>query len=291
MIRTNSFTIKISFSIILICISLFLFLLSYKEFTKINLDDAISVKDMDINYFDKDNFQKYYEKIDIENLTDPIFDEKKSKGYFKSITPDNLFDIMEKDKKTNDKSIIQNGFITNDKIIDDKKEIIEETTEVTFKEIKVLKGDNFAKILEKGGLKGIYIDQLIFNGGNIFDFSKIYLGDIVKIHTRYNDKILENFKLIYRFSKTEELFVFFKNNEFVYEIQNIPTFEEKIFAKGVIKTSLYETMKDFVLHNPTWDPYQLINSALATFLVQNGCTDSSVSEIYINQLFTPSKSF
>ena len=58
MIRTNSFTIKISFSIILICISLFLFLLSYKEFTKINLDDAISVKDMDINYFDKDLFQK-----------------------------------------------------------------------------------------------------------------------------------------------------------------------------------------------------------------------------------------
>ena len=138
MIRTNSFTIKVSFSIVLISISLFLFLLSYKEFTKINLDDAISVKDMDINYFDKDNFQKYYEKIDIENLTDPIFDEKKSKGYFKSITPDNLFDIMEKDKKTNDKSIIQNGLITNDKIIDDKKEIIEQTREVAFKEIKVL---------------------------------------------------------------------------------------------------------------------------------------------------------
>jgi murein DD-endopeptidase MepM/ murein hydrolase activator NlpD len=49
--------------------------------------------------------------------------------------------------------------------------------------------------------------------------------------------------LIYRFSKTEELFIFFKNSEFVYEIQNIPTFEEKIFAKGVIETSLYETMK------------------------------------------------
>ena len=94
MIRTNSFTIKISFSIILICISLFLFLLSYEEFTKINLDDAISVKDMDINYFDKDNFQKYYEKIDIENLTDPIFNEKKSKDYFKSITLDSLIGIL-----------------------------------------------------------------------------------------------------------------------------------------------------------------------------------------------------
>ena len=243
MIRTNSFNIKISFSIILICISFLLFLLSYKELTKINLDDAISFKDMDINYFDKDNFQKYYEKIDIENLTDPIFDEKKSRDYFKLIPSDSLFGILEKDKKTNDKLIEQNEYIADDKIIDDKNEIIKPNTKVTFKEIEVLKGDNFAKILEKGGLKGIYVDQLIFNGGNIFDFSKIYLGDIVKIHTKYNDKILEDFKLTYRFSKTEELFVFFENNEFVYKIQNIATFEEKIFAEGVIKTSLYQTMK------------------------------------------------
>ena len=50
-------------------------------------------------------------------------------------------------------------------------------------------------------------------------------------------------------------------------------------------------MKDFVLSNPTWDQYKLINSALAAFLIQNGCTDNSVSEIYLNQLFTPSKSF
>ena len=53
----------------------------------------------------------------------------------------------------------------------------------------------------------------------------------------------------------------------------------------------YEWVFDFVLSNPTWDQYKLINSALATFLVQNGCTDNSVSEIYLNQLFTPSKSF
>ena len=58
-----------------------------------------------------------------------------------------------------------------------------------------------------------------------------------------------------------------------------------------LSETLYKTMKDFVLHNPTWDQYKLINSALATFLVQNGCTDNSVSEIYLNQLFTPSKSF
>ena len=69
------------------------------------------------------------------------------------------------------------------------------------------------------------------------------------------------------------------------------SFQSKVSLETELSESLYETMKDFVLHNPTWDQYKLINSALATFLVQNGCTDSSVSEIYINQLFTPSKSF
>ena len=58
-----------------------------------------------------------------------------------------------------------------------------------------------------------------------------------------------------------------------------------------LSETLYNTMKEFVLSNPTWDQYKLINSALATFLVQNGCSDNSVSEIYLNQLFTPSKSF
>ena len=58
-----------------------------------------------------------------------------------------------------------------------------------------------------------------------------------------------------------------------------------------LSETLYNTMKEFVLSNPTWDQYKLINSALATFLVQNGCTDNSVSEIYLNQLFTPTKSF
>ncbi|MDC3118890.1 DUF2811 domain-containing protein [Prochlorococcus sp. AH-716-K03] len=69
------------------------------------------------------------------------------------------------------------------------------------------------------------------------------------------------------------------------------SFQSKVSLETELSESLYETMKDFVLHNPTWDQYKLINSALATFLLQNGCTDSSVSEIYINQLFTPSKSF
>ena len=81
------------------------------------------------------------------------------------------------------------------------------------------------------------------------------------------------------------------NQENNIEIEFDNSFPSKVSLETELSESLYETMKDFVLHNPTWDQYKLINSALATFLVQNGCTDSSVSEIYINQLFTPSKSF
>ena len=53
----------------------------------------------------------------------------------------------------------------------------------------------------------------------------------------------------------------------------------KISLETELSETLYNTMKDFVLSNPTWDQYKLINSALATFLFQNGCTDNSVSEI------------
>ena len=66
---------------------------------------------------------------------------------------------------------------------------------------------------------------------------------------------------------------------------------KKVSLETELSETLYNTMKDFVLSNPTWDQYKLINSALATFLIQNGCTDNSVSEIYLNQLFTPSNSF
>ena len=81
------------------------------------------------------------------------------------------------------------------------------------------------------------------------------------------------------------------NKENAIELKFENSSSSKVSLETELSESLYETMKDFVLHNPTWDQYKLINSALATFLVQNGCTDTSVSEIYINQLFTSSKSF
>ena len=84
-------------------------------------------------------------------------------------------------------------------------------------------------------------------------------------------------------------------NQISHPSQDDVNFEDcsstKVSLETELSETLYNTMKDFVLSNPTWDQYKLINSALATFLVQNGCTDNSVSEIYLNQLFTPSKSF
>ena len=75
------------------------------------------------------------------------------------------------------------------------------------------------------------------------------------------------------------------------EVKQEKTILNKVSLETELSETLYNTMKDFVLSNPTWDQYKLINSALATFLVQNGCTNDSVSEIYLNQLFTPSRSF
>ena len=75
------------------------------------------------------------------------------------------------------------------------------------------------------------------------------------------------------------------------ELKQEKTILNKVSLETELSETLYNTMKDFVLSNPTWDQYKLINSALATFLVQNGCHYNSVSEIYLNQLFTPSKSF
>ena len=65
----------------------------------------------------------------------------------------------------------------------------------------------------------------------------------------------------------------------------------KVSLETELSETLYNTMKDFVLHNPAWDQYQLINSALASFLVLQGCDDNYVRELNRNQIFTPSKSF
>ena len=97
MARTNSFTIKASITTLLVLISFFCFYISYSDFVKINNEYAYIYDDVDINYFDKKKFQKYYDVISIESLDDPIFDKEKSKNYFENITLENLSNIFDED--------------------------------------------------------------------------------------------------------------------------------------------------------------------------------------------------
>lgn len=78
-------------------------------------------------------------------------------------------------------------------------------------------------------------------------------------------------------------------NTFEKNVENTCTCDPQLSVslETELCESLYKNMKDFVIKNPKWDQYQLINSAIATFLVQNGCSDSQVTEMYLNQLFNP----
>ena len=242
MIRTNSFSIKLLISLTLFIFSLIFFFISYQEFSKYYQDDLVLFEDMNINYFDKELFQKYYEKIDIENLSDPQFNEEKSKNYFKDIAFDNLFDLFDQEKES--KVSIYKYKIGPPVQLKTEEELISKIEKDQFEEITVSQGDNFAKILRKGGLEGRDIDLLLINGKDTYDFSKIYLGDIVKVQSNYNNEDnLEKFKMVYRFSEDQELIVDYINKNFVYEIRQIELFEEKIFISGEITTSLYEAMK------------------------------------------------
>ena len=75
------------------------------------------------------------------------------------------------------------------------------------------------------------------------------------------------------------------------EVNNKECSSNKVSLETELSETLYNTMKDFVSHNPAWDQYQVINSALARFLVLQGCDDNYVRELNRNQIFTPSKSF
>ncbi len=59
-----------------------------------------------------------------------------------------------------------------------------------------------------------------------------------------------------------------------------------VSLEAEIPEALYIGMKDFIGSNPNWDQYQVMSSALANFLFQNGCNDRAVTERYLNDLFT-----
>ena len=62
-----------------------------------------------------------------------------------------------------------------------------------------------------------------------------------------------------------------------------------VSMEAEIPEVLYRGMKDFIGLNPSWDQYRLLSSAIAQFLVQNGCTDRAVTERYLDDLFTRSE--
>ncbi len=62
-----------------------------------------------------------------------------------------------------------------------------------------------------------------------------------------------------------------------------------VSMEAEIPEVLYRGMKEFIGLNPYWDQYQLLSSAIAQFLVQNGCTDRAATERYLDDLFTKSR--
>ena len=59
-----------------------------------------------------------------------------------------------------------------------------------------------------------------------------------------------------------------------------------VSMEAEIPEVLYRGMKAFIGEHPNWDQYQVMSSALAHFLFQNGCEDRAVTERYLDDLFT-----
>ena len=58
-----------------------------------------------------------------------------------------------------------------------------------------------------------------------------------------------------------------------------------VSLESEIPEVLFIAMKGFIGANPNWDQYQLMSSALARFLYQNGCSERAVTERYLDDLF------
>ena len=59
----------------------------------------------------------------------------------------------------------------------------------------------------------------------------------------------------------------------------------RISLEAEVPEALFDGMKAFLSNRPDWDQYRVITSALAGFLFQNGCSDQSVTQHYLNGLF------
>jgi hypothetical protein len=61
--------------------------------------------------------------------------------------------------------------------------------------------------------------------------------------------------------------------------------DSSISLEAEVPELLYEGMRQFISNHPQWDQYRLVTSALANFLFQNGCSDQTVNQHYLNGLF------
>ena len=62
-----------------------------------------------------------------------------------------------------------------------------------------------------------------------------------------------------------------------------------VSLEAEIPEVLYQSLKAFIGSNPAWDHYQVMSSALAQFLFQNGCSERAVTERYLDDLFSRSQ--
>jgi hypothetical protein len=68
-----------------------------------------------------------------------------------------------------------------------------------------------------------------------------------------------------------------------------PLAHPTISLEAEVPEVLLDGMREFLAAHPHWDQMELITSALAGFLFQNGCSDRQVSEHYLNGLFRASR--
>ncbi len=59
----------------------------------------------------------------------------------------------------------------------------------------------------------------------------------------------------------------------------------RVSLEAEVPEVLFDGMRHFIHSHPHWDQYTVITSALAGFLYQNGCGDSSVTQHYLDGLF------
>lgn len=64
-----------------------------------------------------------------------------------------------------------------------------------------------------------------------------------------------------------------------------PLAHPTIGLEAEVPEVLLNGMREFLEQHPQWDQMQLISSALASFLHQNGCNDKPVSQHYLDGLF------